>query len=167
MGGGLDKVRERMAEHLNANGIEAITAWESASRIKRDDPVVVVSLRGCTVESGGFQDYLGERQNSETGKWEELYGRKAKVVLGFDVYAPASVGDSGIQSVFDRLTQCLSVNPPSGVVFESISCGETEYEQDGRVLKRKIEASCRVYLYAVTEVGGTFLNFEMKGEVKY
>lgn len=163
MSRGLDNVCELVAVRLNDSGVDAITAWGKGERTKRSAPVVAVSLRGCTVESGGFQDYLGERQNGETGRWEQLYGRKAKVVLGLDLYAPVSVGETGIQLAFDQLTRCLTVNPPSGIALETLHCGETEYEQDGRMLKRKVEGTCRVCLYAVTEDGGTFLDFEIKG----
>ena len=41
--------------------------------------MVVVSLRGCQAECSGFQDYLGERLNEQTGLWEERYGKKAKL----------------------------------------------------------------------------------------
>jgi len=68
---GLEKIRQAMADYLNSHGVEALTAWPMEPRRERDVPVVVVSLRGCKAGPSGFQDYLGERYNEDTGQWED------------------------------------------------------------------------------------------------
>jgi hypothetical protein len=40
------------------------------------------------------------------------------------------------------------------------------YDPAQRLLKRTAEAVCTAYLYAVTEPGGTFLDFEIRGGIK-
>lgn len=163
MSGGLDKARERMADYLKAQGLTAVTAWDRGARRATAGAVVCVCLRGCRTGPTGFRDYLGERYDPVTERWEELYGKRAKLTFGLDLYADAQAGEEAIQEAFHRLTDALSGGGPEELTVEEISCGETEYDQDGRLMKRTVEAVCGVYLYAVTEPGGTFLDFEIRG----
>ena len=72
---GLEELRKELAEYLNRQGVRAMTAWESGRRAKRDEAVAVVSIKACEGGPAGFQDYLGERLDEKSGKWEEWYGR--------------------------------------------------------------------------------------------
>ena len=159
----MSQVSQVMAEHLNKCGLVAVTAWNKGSRMNHTQAVVAVSLRSCESVSGGFQDYLGERYNEVSGLWEELYGRRAKVKLGLDLYATAEVGEDGIQTAFDAMTQVFAEGEPTGLVVQELKCAETEYDTAGKRFKRKVEGDCLVYLYAVAEAGGTFLDFEIRG----
>ena len=71
MSDGLDKIRERMADYLNAQGVAAVTAWPAEERLRRAVAVAAVTLRACQAGPAGFQSYLGERYNQETEQWEE------------------------------------------------------------------------------------------------
>ena len=53
---------------------------------------------------------------------------------------------------------------PEGLDIREFSCGETGYDRDSRLLKRPAQAVCTACLYAVTEPGGAFLDFEVRGE---
>ena len=80
----------------------------------------------------GFQDYLGERYDPEAGRWEELYGRRAKLTFGLDLYAPERAqGDQALQTAFDALAGALHREGPPGMRLLELSCGETEYDQGG------------------------------------
>ena len=63
MSDGLDKIRERMADYLNAQGVAAVTAWPAEERLRREGAVAAVTLRACQAGPAGFQSYLGERYN--------------------------------------------------------------------------------------------------------
>ena len=89
MSDGLDKIRERMADYLNAKGVAAVTAWPAEERLRREGAVAAVTLRACQAGPAGFQSYLGERYNQEREQWEEIYGRKVQMTFGLDLYAPA------------------------------------------------------------------------------
>ena len=88
MSAGMEQIRAQMAEHLNSHGVVAVTAWPDSGRTEEDRVVAVVSLRGCQVGPAGFQNYLGERYDQETGLWQERYGRRARLTFGLDLYAP-------------------------------------------------------------------------------
>lgn len=160
----LDCVRERMAEYLREQGVDAVCAWPEAARVRRDTPVAAVSLRTFRGGPAGFQDYLGERYNESTGRWEELYGRKVKLTFGVDLYAPKGCGEAGIRGAFDQMAQSLQGGGPAGLKLLELSCGETEFEQGTGLYHCAAEAACEGYLYAVADEGGAFLDFIVRGD---
>ena len=158
------EIRERMAEYLNGQGIDAVCAYPDSGRLRRKEAVAAVSLRSCQGGPGGFQDYLGERYDEESGQWQELYGRKIVLTFGLDLYAPQGCGAAGIQETFDRMAEALQREGPPGLTLQELSCGETEFDQGAGLYHRTVEAVCRGYLYAVAQEGGTFLDFIVRGE---
>lgn len=166
MSRGLDLIRERMTQYLRERGLQAVTAWPREERREGTGAVVLVSLRRCQAGPSGFQDYLGERYNQETGQWEELYGRRVRLTFGLDLYAGAQAGEQAIQAAFDELAGALQEGSPEGLAVQELTCRETAYDRDGRLLKREAEAVCTAYLYAVTLPGGVFLEFEIRGGMK-
>ncbi len=163
MSAGLADIRERMAEHLAGQGVEVLTAWTEDRRRLQEKATVVVSLRSCQVGPSGFQNYLGERFNEETGLWEEIYGRTAKLTFGLDLYVPAEQGGQALQSAFDTLAGALAQGGPEGLGVEEFSCGETGYDKSGRLLKRSAQAVCRACLRVTEQAGGSFTDFELRG----
>lgn len=163
---GLDRMRECMTDCLIQGGISAVTAWSGEEKRRRSEPVVAVSLRGCRGAPSGFQDYLGERYNAAAGRWEELYGRRAKLTFGLDIYAAGRGGAAGCQAVFDRMAETLRDGAPLGLSLASLSRGEIRYEEETGLFVCPAWAVCDAYLYAVADEGGAFLDFEVRGGKK-
>ena len=166
MSRGLEKIRERMCAFLNGQGLQTVVAWPRQEREEISGAVVSVALRHCEAGPSGFRDYLGERWNEETQEWEELYGRKTRLTFGLDLYADPLEGENAIQNAFDLLLEAFQEDGPAGLKLLELSCGETEFDVSGRLLRRNVEAVCSAYLYAVTQPGGAFLDFEIRGDVK-
>lgn len=164
MSDGIDKIRERVADYLNAQGVAAVTAWPTEERLRREGAVAAVTLRACQAGPAGFQSYLGERYNQETKRWEELYGRKVRLTFGLDLYATPQAGEVALQAALDVLAQACTGAGPEGFAIQEFSSGETAYDRDSRLLRKPAQAVCTVYLYAITEADGTFLDFEIRGE---
>ena len=164
MSGGLDGLRERLAAFLREKGLRAMTDWPAEPREQLDGPVAVVSLRGCQTGPAGFQHYLGERYDKEREQWVEVYGQKVQFTFGLDLYAPPKLGEGAIQAALDQLAGACAGAGPEGLDIREFSCGETGYDRDSRLLKRPAQAVCTACLYAVTEPGGAFLDFEVRGE---
>lgn len=160
---GLEELREATAQFLNEKGVAAVTAWSKEPRTQRDGPVAAVSLRGCQGSPAGFRDYLGERYDPVRDVWEELYGKRAVLTLGLDIYAPRSSGEGGCAAHFARLTEALADDGPEGLYVKALSCGETVYDKAEGLFRCKAEAVCEVYLYAVAQEGGSFADFRVKG----
>lgn len=164
----LDDVRDQMARYLRQEGLDAVCAWPEAARTRKNTPVLAVSLREFQGGPGGFQDYLGERYNKEAGRWEELYGKRARVTFGLDLYAPRGqeTGAAGIERAFDTLGEALRRGGPEGLQVVELNRGEIGFDQGTNLFRCKAEAVCRLYLYAVTDEKGQFLDFEVRGKEK-
>ncbi len=160
---GLEQVREEMARYLREKGVRARTAWPPERPRELERPEVLVSLRGCRMGPGGFQDYLGERYNPETGRWEERFGRRAELTLGLDLYVPLRLGGEGMQSALDALAGALLEGGPEGLNVQEFSCGETGWDESGRLLRRGVQAVCGCWVCAWGETDGVFLDFELRG----
>lgn len=161
---GLDEMRERMADFLREGGLEAVTAWPEAAYRRVSGTVAAVSLKSVEGGPSGFQDYLGERYNKEAGRWEELYGKRVRLVLGLDLYASRGSGEAGIRRAFDGIAERLRHAGPAGLRVAELSAGETGYDQVLDLYHARAEAVCEAYLYAVADEGGTFLDFKIRGE---
>lgn len=161
---GLDKIRELVANCLTEAGVAAVTAWSGEDKKHREGAVAAVSLRSCQGGPGGFRDYLGERYNADTGRWEELYGRKAKVTFGLDLYAPGRDGAALCQTAFDKMVDALENGAALGLSLESLSRKETVFDGELGLFRCPVEAVCEAWLYAVADEGGAFLDFEVRGE---
>lgn len=166
MSAGLDKIRRLMADYLNENGVPAVIAWSGAPQQERDEPVVAVSLRGCKAGPASFQNYLGERYDEAAGRWEERYGKQAQLTFGLDIYAPERGDGEAVQRTFDALAGALILGGPEGVDLREFSCGQTVRDPESRRLKRPVEAVGTAWLCAVTDRGGAFVDFELRGVVK-
>ena len=166
MSTGLEQIRERMAEYLREMGINASAAWPAESRKRQGGPLVLVSLRECQVEPTGFQNYLGEFYNRETGLWEERYGRSARLTFGLDLYARAEDDGEVLQKTFLEVSEALTKGEPKGLFIETVSCGETVYDKESGRLKRSCQAVCRAHLYTIDREGQIFVEFELRGGMK-
>ena len=124
-----------------------------------------VTLRACQAGPAGFQSYLGERYNQETAQWEEIYGRKVQMTFGLDLYALPQTGEAALQTALDILAQACAGAGPEGLTIQEFSSGETAYDGDSRLLRKPAQAVCTAYLYAITKADGTFLDFEIRGEI--
>lgn len=160
---GLEKIRECMTALLRSRGVAAITAWPSGERKRLTGTVAAVSLKSCSAGPAGFRDYLGERLDPVSGKWQELYGRRVKVVFGLDLFAPQSLGEAGCQTAFDQVAEALQEGDT--VRTQSLSRGEVTFERDTGLFRCPVEAACEAWLYAVADEGGAFLDFKVKGDL--
>ena len=159
----LEELRQALVRYLNACGVSAIAAWESGKKVRRDEAVITVSLRGCEGGPAGFQDYLGEFWNEEKGCWVERYGRKAELSFGLDLWGPRSSGESACTELFSKLAQVLTVGSPEGLVLREISCGETVFDEDEGLFHCPVKAVGTVFLETSLDESGVFTDFTVKG----
>lgn len=118
MSTGIDQLCRTMADYLESRGVAAVTAWPMVPR-REGGPVAVVSLRGCRAECSGFQDYLGERFNEDTGLWEEVFGKKTELTFGLDLYAGEREDGQKVHEAFDKLAQALILGGPRACGWRS------------------------------------------------
>ena len=160
---GVQELRQRLARHLENKGLEAVTAWGESRRLRPGGAVAAVSLRAMESGQPGFQNYLGERYNAESGCWEELYGKRVELTFGLDLYAATA---EEVQAGLDTLSAALSEEGPEGMEPVSFSTGETVYRQEDRRYFCPVQAKFGVWAVAVAREDGYFLDYEVRGESK-
>lgn len=158
---GLQELRQKLAEHLEKNGLPAVTAWGTERRLRPGRAVAAVSLRGFESGPPGFRDYLGERYNTERGCWEELYGKRVELTFGLDVYGATA---EEVQRGLDTLSGILEGDGPEGLRAAGFSAGETVYDGESRRYCCPVKARFSVWATAVSREDGAFLDFEVRGE---
>ena len=162
----LEQLRQAVAQTLNDGGMTAMVSWPDGRRKALKGPVVLVSLQGLSCSPAGMQDYLGLRQDPDSGAWEELYGRRAEVIFGLEVAAPSAGGAAECRGTFERLVQVLQQARPGGLTVRQLTGGEVEYDEKEGLLVLRVELRCSGWLYAAGDEGGSFLDFVLKGDVK-
>ena len=162
----LERIPGYMADYLSANGVAAEPAWSGRERTALAGPKAVVSVRKCQVGPAGFQDYLGERFDKDSGQWRELYGRKAELTLGLDLYAPEETEGAELERAVFRLARALVRGGPPDVGVKELAWGETERDGKSRLLRRTVRAVCVVRLTGEEEPSAVFSEFEVRGGLK-
>lgn len=160
---GVQELRRALAEYLEGKGLEAVTAWGEGRRPRPGGVIAAVSLRGMESGEPGFQSYLGERYNGESGCWEELYGKRVELTFGLDLYAATA---EEVQAGLDVLSAALSGGGPEGMEPVGFSTGETLYRQAERQYFCPVQARFGVWAVAAAREDGSFLDFEVRGENK-
>ncbi len=164
MGSGLDSLRETAADWLREKGIEAVTAWPGGDRSRRAGAVAAGSLRAGARGPGGVQAYLGARDAAPAAPQLGSHGKKLRVTVGLDLYAPAEGGEAACQRAFDRMAAAVPRGGPPGLKVRSLSRGEGRFDEGQGLFCCPVEAVCEAWLYAETDGSGAFLRFEVKGE---
>ena len=129
-----------VAAWLKERGLPARSGWSGREREELKFPIALVTLRRCDAVSGGFQEYLGEVYNEDTGAWEEFYGKKLELELGLDLYAPEGEAGEALQGLAEKLVQALTLENPDGLRVGEITCGGIAWDKDQRCLKQEITA---------------------------
>lgn len=160
---GVEELRRALAGFLRENGLEAVEAWNRERRPGPGKALAAVSLRGLESGGAGFQNYLGERYDEDSGQWEERYGKRVELTFGLDLYA-ATAGE--VQTGLDTLREALDKEGPAGMTALEFSAGEAVYEAAQRRYMCPAQAKFSAWAVAAVREDGTFLDFEVKGEAK-
>ena len=160
---GTEELRRNLAEYLKKNGLEAVAAWGGQARLRAGEPVAAVSLRAYEGGTPGFQDYLGERYDEETGRWVELYGKRVKLTFGLDLYAGTA---QEVQMGLDLLVDALGKGGPAGLRPVAFSAGETAYRAEAKRFCCPVHVGFEAWSYARADEDGAFVDFTVRGETK-
>ena len=101
----------------------------------------------------------------DTQAWEERYGKTVKLTFGLDLYAAPGADPAALEQIWAALAQACLPPGPKGLTVGTFSCGETDYDQQARLLKRPAQLVCTALLVSgSTQEQGEFLDFEIRGE---
>jgi hypothetical protein len=163
MTGALTGLRQAAAELLERWGVRAVTAFQPEGRKRWTEPVSAVSLAKVVCAPGGFQDYLGFRHDSGTGKDVELYGRAVELTLALDIYAPRDGGEGACQEAMDRMAEALTEEGIAGLAVRELESGEVTFLDECGMYRLPVRCRCQAWLVAVADENGEFIDFRVKG----
>ncbi len=162
-----EKLPAALARWFQERELPVHAGWTGEHRASVTGATAVVTVQRYEARSAGLGDYLGERYNGETGRWEEVYGRAVSATLGLDLYATERGSEGELQQLLEGLVGVLTLEPPAGLLVGDITCGETRWDEEQRCLKREVRAACTLWLQAVQAETGEFLDFELRGGWKH
>ena len=92
-------------------------------------------------------------------------GKTGKLTFGLDLYAAPGADPAALEQIWAALAQACLPPGPKGLTVGTFSCGETDYDQQARLLKRPAQLVCTALLVSgSTQEQGEFLDFEIRGE---
>lgn len=166
MNGALNTLREAVAGQLRQEGVNAVTAMESARASRWREAVAAVSLSRVVCAPGGFKDYLGIRKEPGSDVERELYGREVELTLALDIFAPRDGGERACQEAAERVTESLVCQGAGGLAALEIQTGQVEFLEQTGLYRLPVSCRCRAWLVAAMDSGEAFVDFEVKGRMK-
>ena len=161
----LDELQTGLADFLEQRGVQAAASWQSGRRVDGDSPVVLVLLDKLDCGPTAMQDYLGRMLDEETGMWQEVYGRRARLTFVLDVLARPGVGVQACRAVFQQMLRTIQREKPLGLSVLELKGEEPEYDEKEGLLRLRCQLECAGWLYAAGDEAGTFLDFTLRGDV--
>ena len=123
---GLAALRQAMTDYLTAQGVESMTAWPKEQVGALTVPLAVVQVKEVEAGSAGFQNYLGQRYDAESGRWTEAFGQKVSVKFLVTLYSPRQDGERGCRALVDRVAEAFLRGGPEGFAVAGAICGGSD-----------------------------------------
>lgn len=161
----LPLLREAVVSLLQSRGIRTLAAFPATARRQQREAVAVVSLQEFHAEAPGFCNYLGERFEVETNAWQEVYGQAVSLRFALDLYGPRDGGEAALQALMDKISDVFTTEKPAGLSVSGLSWGEMNYDRSCDLFCRNGNLLCEGTIYALYDVDGSFLSFEMRGGI--
>lgn len=156
-----ETIIEAILTAITAAGLKAGRGYPMTAGAKIRAPVVCVGIKSGALKSSGCGEYLGV--GTENGAETEIYGYRAEVTVGFDLFAPdAEKGAECWGAICDALR-----DGPSGLKIRALHCGAAEYDAVTESVRRACEARCLAYLTRTSAGDGEeFSDFVLRGVLK-
>lgn len=158
------QVRGELVSRLRNAGLDAAEAYEEEHFRERSEPVIAVGAKQTELTDAGLMHYLGEQYDVESGRVVEVYGRKLKMTVMLDAYAPRRKGARGCERAAETVSEALLSGKIDGVTLETIEWEKTEWDSDYGMFVRRGTARCTAYFVATAdEESAVLTEFILKG----
>ena len=159
---GLEQVKAAVAAALERAGLTAVLEYAPERLRHYKGPVVTVGVRRGECRQVGFCDYLGEREDPETGLRREVYGRRLDIQLSLDAWAEGSAG--ACQEALERAHEALLTGLPAGIRAGDMTWEDVRWDGETEMFCRQGTLRCGACLTAaVQEDTGLLSDFILKG----
>ena len=160
---GCEQVRGLLTQKLETSGIPVVTAWTRGKLPQLTSAAAVLGVKETQSDDAALWNYLGEQWDETQGCCVERYGRKLRLTLYVDFYAPKGAAEE-IESGWEKLEEVLLTPLAEGLRMETVQRGETAADSASGYLKCRCTAQCTAYFTAVrTEESAVLTDFTLKG----
>ena len=154
----------------------------AVGQVKRAVMAAIAAAGGAAVESYSVEqlkcyqtavtavgaiEYLGEKTDEKTQQLVSVYGRRMRLTLLLEVYAPRELGAAGCETAAETVTQALMTALPEGLKLKTIQWGKAGWDKTAGMFR--LEANAKYAAYFVAEAAEdetVFTDFVLKGTVK-
>ena len=126
-----------------------------------------VGAKETAIDESGAIEYLGEKTDEKTQQPVSVYGRRMRLTLLLEVYAPRELGAAGCETAAETVTQALMTALPGGLKLKTIQWGKAGWDKTAGMFR--LEANAKYAAYFVAEAAEdetVFTDFVLKGTVK-
>lgn len=158
-----DTVINAVVTALTAENIPAARKFP-ACVLDRHSAAVAVSLKSGSITASGYGDYLGVCESG--GEVKELYGSKAELKIGLEIFTPAECGHGEGECVELLGDICACLGELSGIKLTSFESDEPYYDGEAEMFCMKCALNVTAQLVRRSDECGGFTDFVLKGELK-
>ena len=158
------QVRGEIVGVLRRAGLDAAPAYEEEFFRERSEPVIAVGAKQTELTEAGLMHYLGEQYDAESGRVVEVYGRKLKMAVTLDAYAPRRKGARGCERTAEAASEALLAGRIDGLTPVALDWERTEWDKEYGMFVRRGTAHCTAYFVATAdEESAVLTEFILKG----
>ncbi len=158
-----EQVRELLAQKLETSGVPVVTAWTRGKLPQLTVAAAVLGVQETQSDDAALWNYLGEQWDEAQGGCVERYGRRLRLTLYVDFYAPKGAA-AEIESGCEKLEEVFLTPLAEGLRMETVQRGETMADNASGYLKCRCTAQCTAYFTAVRkEESAVLTDFTLKG----
>ena len=159
----LNQIRDAVVSALQAEGLNALTAYPDLRAMRCACPVAAVAVETAESRTVGFCNYLGEVTDPKTGAVREQYGKQLDAVIAVEIRGGRAADcEQGCETAAEVLLGGL----PAGIRPGELSWEALSWERETELFLRRGRLQCRAFFLAQTENETTmFLDFILKGAV--
>ena len=155
------QVKRAVMAAIAAAGGAAVESYSVEQLKCYQTAVTAVGAKETAIDESGAIEYLGEKTDEKTQQPVSVYGRRMRLTLLLEVYAPRELGAAGCETAAETVTQALMTALPEGLKLKTI--------QDKTAGMFRLEANAKYAAYFVAEAAEdetVFTDFVLKGTVK-
>lgn len=158
-----DSVLDAVVSCLQSNSISAVRKYPGCV-LDRNSAAVAVSLKSGSLTASGCGNYLGICDSGGTVK--ELYGSRAELKIGIEIYTPAADDHAETECVSLLGDICTCVGDIQGIKLKSFENGEAEYDAETEMFRCESALSVTAFMVRQVDECGGFTDFVLRGELK-
>ena len=150
------QVKRAVMAAIAAAGGAAVESYSVEQLKCYQTAVAAVGAKETAIDESGAIEYLGEKTDEKTQQPVSVYGRRMRLTLLLEVYAPRELGAAGCETAAETVTQALMTALPEGLKLKTIQWGKAGWDKTAgkRLSDNEIDQLVRGGVTPIETVGG-------------